>query len=278
VTIIDKHSIEPRLPHSSNTGLVMARAHARSERTNDFDSIMATVSRWDSNFVILAPLPEGEFEFNQWLTPEGVDAFYESSLSRQDTLEQFPVNEINSSWHQFTEALGDLRYHSDGEIHQVHVAVLFPVWVDGILGEICWKAPEWAMQPFDCAQRVELTRQLEAFDDGWRAGDSLAMAATLGETAHGVIRIAEVDGARRFRAVVNTKDELISAWDAPEAGRVVELERVNQIITNWYVYASYRMLLDVSGRQVVRETALILPVGPDRKFLGELSYAVEVDA
>lgn len=277
MTTVEKHSIESRLPHTPSTGLVRTRAHARSERSNDFDTIMATVSTWDSNFVVLTPLPGGEFDFGSWLDTDAVDAFYVSSLSRQDTLEQYPVNEINAPWYQFAEAVGNLRWHSDGEIHQVHVAVLFPVWVDGILGEICWKAPEWAARPFDIAQRVELSQQFEAFDAGWRSGDISAMAATFGDTAHGMVRIVEVNGARRARALVSTKDELMAAWSAPEAGRVLELERVNQVITNWYVFGSYKMLLDVSGRKVVRETARILPVGSDGKFIGELSYSMEAD-
>jgi hypothetical protein len=276
MTTAEKNSIDFRLPHSPDTGLVKSRAHARSERVNEINAIMATISRWDSNFVVLKPpLPGGDFEFGTWLTPERVDEFYAMSLQRQDTVEQFPVNEINAPWFQFNEALGNLLYHSDGEMHQVHVAVLFPVWTDGILGEIAWMAPKWASTPFEAAQRVTLSRQLDAFDDAVRAGDVDAQAAIFGDNLRGVVRIAEVDGDHRYRGIANTPDELKSAWAAPEVGRVLELERVHQIISNWYVFASYRSLVEVSGRNVVRETARLLPVGPDGKFIGELSYSME---
>ena len=281
MTMVDKLSIESRLPHSPHAGLIKAREHARSERTNDHETILATVSTWDSNFVVLTPTPDGDVEFGAWLDVEGVHAFYENALFRQDTLEQYAVNEINTNWYQFAEAVGNVGWHSDGQVHQVHVAVLFPVWTDGILGEICWKAPDWADRPFDIAQRVGLSQRLDAFDAAWRSSDLDAMAATVADgshATHSVIRIVEVNGDRRSRAVGHTKDELRSAWSAPEAGRVVELERVNQLITNWFVFASYRTLVEVSGRQVARETARIFPLAADGRFIGELSYSMETEA
>jgi len=281
MTMVEKPSIEPRLPHIPTTGLTKAREHARSERTNDHGTILATVSTWDSNFVVLTPTPDGDIEFGAWLDIDAVHAFYESALYRQDTLEQYPVNEFNGTWYQFAEAVGNVGWHSDGEVHQVHVAVLFPVWADGIIGEICWKAPQWADRPFDIAQRVELSERLGAFDAAWQSGDLDAMAATVADSAHpihSVIRVVEVNGDRRSLAIGHTKDELRSAWSAPEAGRMLELERVNQLITNWYVFASYRMLLEVSGRRIVRETARILPLDSDGKFIGDLSYSMETEA
>jgi len=281
MTMVEKLSIESQLPLAPGSGLTKARAHAVSERSNEHDTILATVSTWDSNFVVVTPVPDGDVEFGAWLDAEAVHAFYDSALQRQDTLEQYAVNELNGRWYQFAEAVGNLGFHSDGQVHQVHVAVLFPVWTDGILGEICWKAPQWADRPFDIAQRVKLSQRLEAFDEGWRSGDLDAMTATVADSAHpvhSVIRIVEVNGDRRSRAIGHTKDALRSAWSAPEAGRVLELERVSQLITNWYVFASYRTLLEVSGRRVARETARIFPLGPDGKFIGELSYSMETAA
>jgi hypothetical protein len=281
MTMVEKLSIESQLPLAPASGLTKAREHARSERVNDHGTILATVSTWDSNFVVVTPMPDGDVEFGAWLDVEAVHAFYDSALERQDTLEQYPVNELNAHWYQFAEAVGNLGWHSDGLVHQVHVAVLFPVWTDGIVGEICLKAPHWAARPFDITQRVDLSERLAAFDEGWRSGDLDAMAATVADTTqpiHSVIRIVEVNGDRRSRAIGHTKDELRSAWSAPEAGRVLELERVDRLITNWYVFASYRALLEVSGRRVARETARIFSLGSDGKFTGELSYSMETEA
>ena len=281
MTMVEKLSIESQLPLAPRSGLTKAREHARSERVNDHDIILATVSTWDSNFVVVTPMPDGDVEFRAWLDVEAVHAFYDSALERQDTLEQYAVNELNAHWYQFAEAVGNLGWHSDGLVHQVHVAVLFPVWTDGIVGEICLKAPHWADRPFDISQRVDLSERLAAFDEGWRSGDLNAMAATVADSTHpvhSVIRIVEVNGDRRSRAIGHTKDELRAAWSAPEAGRVLELERLNQVITNWYVFAAYRTLLEVSGRRVARETARIFSLGSDGKFNGELSYSMETEA
>ena len=281
MTMVEKPSIESKLPLAPGSGLTKARAHAVSERSNDHETILATVSTWDSNFVVVTPTPDGDVEFGAWLDVEAVHAFYDSALERQDTLEQYAVNELNTHWFQFAEAVGNVGWHSDGLVHQVHVAVLFPVWTDGILGEICLKAPHWADRPFGIAQRVDLSERLDAFDAGWRSGDLDAMAATVADSTqpiHSVIRIVEVNGDRRSRAIGHTKDELRSAWSAPEAGRVLELERVDRLITNWYAFASYRALLEVSGRRVARETARIFSLGSDGKFTGELSYSMETAA
>src|SRR5258708_20253279 len=178
MTMVEKPSIESQLPLAPGSGLAKARAHAVSERSNDHETILATVSTRDSNFVLVTPAPDGDVEFGAWLDVEAVHAFYDSALERQDTLEQYAVNELNAHWFQFAEAVGSVGWHSDGLVRQVHVAVLFPVWTDGILGEICLKAPDWAGRSFDITQRVDLSERLDAFDDGWRSGDLDATAAT----------------------------------------------------------------------------------------------------
>jgi hypothetical protein len=43
----------------------------------------------------------------------------------------------------------------------------------------------------------------------------------------------------------------------------------------YYVSAAYRTVLKVGNGKVVRETAMLLPIGPNRKFIGELSYSLE---
>jgi hypothetical protein len=293
VTMMEPQPLQSKLPHSALTGLTKAREHALSELTNDAGVILPTVSHWDSNFVILSAPPEGELLVETWLDPEAVTDFYTSRiLNRHHTLAQYRVNEVNAPWYQFTEQWGDLRWFATGGILTVHVAGLFPVWVDGILGEICWHEPAWATGPFGQAGQMELSRRLDAFDDGWRAGDVDAMLATVEDDSRSVIRVVDpgrpagaVDPGRpagagdegRSRWIAGSKDELHGAWSAPEFGRVIELERLHQCMKSWYVFASYRMLLQLPGRRVARETALLLPVGPNGKFVGELSYSMETE-
>jgi hypothetical protein len=273
---VDGYSLESRLPHGPLTGLTKAREHAHSERSNDASIILPTVSTWDSNFVILSALPNGELKLETWLDPEAVGDFYrERVLHRHHTLMQYCVNEFSTSWYQFTEQLGDLLWIETDQVVQVHVVGLFPAWVDGIIGEICWHAPEWMNEPFGAAQRVQLSRRLDEFDEAWRRGDVDSMLAMVGEPTSSVIRVVEFNGEARYRAIAGSKDELAAAWGAPELGRVIELERVHQCITNWYVFAAYNVVVEVGGRTLTRETARILPVGPNGEFLGELSYSME---
>jgi hypothetical protein len=253
-----------------------AREHAQSERSNDAAVILPTVSSWDTNFVILLYRPDGELEVETWLTPEAAREFYEErQLTRHNTLRQYRISEFNGSWCQFTEQRADLRWLATGEIISVHVAGLFPTWTDGILGEICWHEPAWANVPFDSASQADLIRVYESFEAAWQNGDVDAMLATFDDKTGSAIRIVETDGARRYRAIARTKDQLRDAWSSPEVGRVVELEMLHQCMTNWHVSTLHRLVVETSDRTVVRETARILPVGPKGTFLGELSYSME---
>jgi len=98
------------------------------------------------------------------------------------------------------------------------------------------------------------------------------------QPVHSVIRIVEVNGDRRSRAIGHTKDELRSAWSAPEAGRVLELERVHQVITNWYVFASYGRCLRCRAAGSCARPRVSSRSAPDGKFTGELSYSMETEA
>src|SRR5258708_31166136 len=125
MTMVEKPSIESQLPLAPGSGLAKARAHAVSERSNDHETILATVSTRGSNFVLLTPAPDGDVEFGAWLDVEAVHAFYDSALERPDTLEQYAVNALNAHWFQFTEAVGNTGLHSDALGHHVHVPLLF---------------------------------------------------------------------------------------------------------------------------------------------------------
>jgi hypothetical protein len=275
----EKRSLESELPHSATTARDRARAHARAEVTpTTIDAILSTVSTWDTNFAAFqAPLDEDLMLRLELDTPHVRDYYIDTHIDHHLVLTQYCYSELNGTWYQFTDQSADLKMIETGEVVPVHVAVLFPTWTDGIIGEIAFLKPEWASQPFDLAQQMRLSRQLDAFDDGWGSGDLDAMLATVQDKTHSVIRVAEVNGDRRHRAVARTKDELRTAWGSPEAGRVLELERLHQSMTNWYVFASYRTVVELPDRKVIRETARTLPVGPGGQFIGELSYSMEME-
>jgi hypothetical protein len=263
------------LPHSRATALEWGRKHARLELTNDFDVLRPTISTWDQNFTILSSAAAGDLALATAFDAAEVEEFYLRSHDNRQVVDAQCHKELNARWYQFSEQHAGLRTVATGELERILVANIYPAWTDGILGELVWIQPTWAAQTVDAEQQIALSRQLDAFDDAWRAGDVEAKLATIEDQTCSAIRVVETPGGHRHRAVAWTKEELREAWSRPEAGRVLELERVHHCATAWYVFASYTMLIDVGGRSVERETAAILPVGPNRKFIGELSYSMQ---
>jgi hypothetical protein len=208
---------------------------------------------------------------------DGVRRFYVDRLSTWSLVTSYGENDLYSRWYKLTDTRGEMTMLASGEVERNRVAVLFPAWTDGIIGEITWTEPPWARQQLSKEQRIEVSLRLDAFDAAWRAGDLDGRLATVEDETCSVIRVAEANGGRRSLAVAWSKPELREAWASPTAGRVLEFERRFRLTTNTYVFASYRTVLELDGRPVERETALILPLGPNLRFVGELSYSMEAD-
>jgi len=277
MSMTERRSVDSHLPHDPLTGRDMAKAHGLAERSNDLGVIMPTVSAWDQHFAVLATTADGEFDLRLAFDTDAVKRFYVDRLDSWSLITSYGENDVCSRWYKLTDTRGEMTILASGEVQRNRVAVLFPAWTDGIIGEITWTEPPWALQQLSKEQRIEVSLQLDAFDAAWRTGDLDGRLATIEDKTCSVIRIAEVNGDRRSRAVAWSKRELRDAWGSPTAGRVVEFERLNRVTTNTYVFASYKTVLELPDRQVERETALILPLGPSRKFVGELSYSMEVD-
>ena len=277
MSMTERRSVDSHLPHDPLTGRDMAKAHGLAERSNDLGVIMPTVSAWDQHFAVLATTAGGEFDLRLAFDTDAVKRFYVDRLDSWSLITSYGENDVCSRWYKLTDTRGEMTILATGEVQRNRVAVLFPAWTDGIIGEITWTEPPWALQQLSKEQRIEVSLQLDAFDAAWRAGDLDGRLATIEDKTCSVIRIADVNGDRRSRAVAWSKRELRGAWGSPTAGRVVEFERLNRVTTNTYVFASYKTVLELPDRQVERETALILPLGPSRRFIGELSYSMEVD-
>jgi hypothetical protein len=267
--------VDARLPHHPLTARDKAKEHGLAERSNDLDVIMPTVSAWDQHFAVLSHTPDGEFHLQLATDTEEVRRFYVDRLKSWSLVTSYGENDVYSRWFKLTDTRGEMTMLATGTVERNRVAVLFPAWTDGIIGEITWTEPPWAVPHLSKEQRIGISLQLDAFDAAWRAGDLDARLATVEDKTCSVLRVAEVNGGRRSLAAAWSKRELREAWASPAAGRVVEFERRFRLTTNTYVFASYRMTLDLDGRLVERETAVILPLGPNLKFVGELSYSME---
>jgi hypothetical protein len=276
MSVTERRSVDSQLPHHPLTGRTMAKAHGLAERSNDLGVIMPTVSAWDQHFAVLSATADGEFDLRLAFDTDAVKRFYVDRLDSWSLITSYGENDVCSRWYKLTDTRGEMTILATGAVERNRVAVLFPAWTDGIIGEITWTEPPWALQQLSKEQRIEVSLQLDAFDAAWRSGDLDGRLATIEDNTCSVIRVAEVNGDRRSLSVAWSKPELREAWESPAAGRVVQFERLNRVTTNTYVFASYKTVLELPDRQVERETALILPLGPGGKFVGELSYSLEV--
>jgi hypothetical protein len=277
MSVIARRSVDAQLPHHPLTARDRAREHGLAERSNDLGVITPTVSAWDQHFAVLSHTADGEFDLQLALDPDAIRQFYVDRLKTWSLVTSYGENDLYSRWYKLTDTRGEMTMLATGEVERNRVAVLFPAWTDGIVGEITWTEPPWAVQQLTKEQRIGVSLQLDAFDAAWRAGDLDGRLATIEDKTCSVIRVAEVDGDRRSLAVARSKAELREAWASPATGQVRTFERRYRLTTNTYVFASYLMVLELAGRQVERETALILPLGPNLKFVGELSYSMEVE-
>lgn len=264
------------LPHTASTVAETVTAHAVAELSNDLQTILGTMSAWDSHYAVLTLKADGTLNLRTAFTAEEVDQYYAANVAAfHNSGGEARLNELQGRWYDLIDTRYSVTLLPNGPtLTGVRGVFLFPTWTDGIIGEFYWGEPSWA-QTFDIESPREFTSKLIAYEDAWRSGDVEARLATIEDQTCSCGRVASLSGTRGSRFVAKTKDELRAAWSTPEAGKVLELERLHHVTSTYYVFAAHRVVLEVGGEKVVRETATLLPIGPNRKFIGELSYSFE---
>jgi hypothetical protein len=252
-------------------------AHAAAELTNNLDTILPTVTSWDQQYVIVTSNSDGTVNLQSAFSSEEVKAFYTEKVATTENIGgENRLNELEGRWYDLIDTRYNVKLLPSGTtLTNLRGVFLFPTWTDGIIGEIFWNEPSWA-QPFNVEAPVELTGKLIAYEDAWRKGDVEARLATIEDQTCSVARVTDVNGTHRSRFVAQTKAELHAAWSSPEAGKVLDFKRLHHVVSTYYVFAVHRLVIEVAGELFLRETATLLPLGPNRKFVGELSYAFEV--
>lgn len=263
------------LPQTETTAVDKLASRSLAALTNDLDTIMSTYSRWDSNEVFLWANPDGTLTFKTALSWDEVRQHAASVLSNA----HYPGGELRNSdipgrWFDLLDSQYKSVDIATGVETTYRATFLFFAWTDGVIGQIYWREPWWT-PTFDVTMPETLTHMLVAYEDAWRSGDVDARLSFIEDDTRSVVRIASASGGRRSRFVARTKAELRAAWTSPSYGRVIEMERLYRVVSTFYISVGYRLLLEVEGRRVVRETVAMLPLGPNRKFIGELSYSFE---
>lgn len=263
------------LPHTEMTAVNMVTARSLAALTNDLDTIMSTYSRWDSNEVFLWANPDGTLTFKTAFTFTEVEQHVAAVLGSA----HYPGGELRNSdqpgrWFD----LLDSQYYSidsaTGVKSTFRAAFLFVTWPDGVIGQMYWREPSWT-PAFEITMPQTLMEMLVAYENAWQSGDVDARLALIEDETCSVVRIAGATGDHRSRFVARTKTDLRAGWTSESSGKVIELKRLYKVVSTFYISAGYKLVLDVAGKRVERETAILFPLGPNRKFIGELSYSFE---
>jgi len=251
--------------------------HVQAEYGNEVPVIMPTVSTWDVHFALLGPGPKG-LDLLLATTTDEAREYYEGTRREWSIITSSHLKEVTTPWYSLHDSVGQIRMKSSGEKVVSRTAILFPAWTDGIIGEIVWGQPQWAVRDTRPVTEGELEVSVlhERFVDSWARGDVDGSLDLIEDETCTVVRIVEVDGPHRTRLVARSKDELAKALRSPEAGKVIELERDNLVVTPWYAFGAYRLEVALPDRRVEREIAALYPVGPNGRFVGQLAYGIEV--
>jgi hypothetical protein len=263
------------LPHGPLTAHRRAREHGLTERSNDPEVILPTVSAWDQHFVLLSSVEDGQLDLRCAFDPVAVREFYEDRCSSELLQATHGTKELNGPWYALRDTVGVYNVVTTGEERAQRVAVLFPTWTDGIIGEIMWTEPNWSWMPPDWGTEAVAGHRLEALEAAWRENDFDGMLASFEDDSRSVIRRTDIAGLWRTRAVARGKAELMAAWCAPDTGRVVSLERINRVVSHFYVFVAHVLEIERRDGRFDREMACLFPLGRNGRFIGEFSYSFE---
>lgn len=276
------------------SALETARRHVVTERTNDVEKVMATVS---ARVCYLMPdVTSAGGELTVTTDRAGVRDYYTKERTFLEVVSSTVLAEVTSDWYAFREALSTTRQVATGTLHRNEVIVLFPVADDGIIGEILaarrtWvdvytgrdgRAPAAAPDGEGTAWRARAVQAHERMLDAWRSGRAGDAAGAFAADA----AIAVVDpGAAPIQVFAGTGPDAAvrrcrMVVDAIEDREVTVL---NRVIGEWYVFAETLVRGQArhgglhgieGGAPVELRTASIFPVGDSRLLGGEQAYSV----
>jgi hypothetical protein len=275
VSTVNKRLATAALPHDSMTATRSIDTHVQAEYGNQVPVIMPTVSTWDVHFALLGPTAKDLLLATT--TAEALE-YYEGTRRDWTIITSHHLKEVSTAWYSLHDSVGEIRLLANGEKVVSRTVILFPAWTDGIIGEIVWGQPEWAAKDTRPVTESELqvSDLHHRFVDSWERNDVAGQLELIEDETCTVLRVVEVDGDHRSRLLARSKEELGKALSAPEAGKVLNLERSNLVITPWYAFGGYRVELQLPDRRVEREMAILYPVGPNGRFVGQLGYGIEV--
>jgi hypothetical protein len=83
------------------------------------------------------------------------------------------------------------------------------------------------------------------------------------------------DGNNRSRTVARSKAEFANLQRAGGGSGIKSLKRKSWIVSDWYIFIEYELHLEVAGKPMVRNSAVIYPVTAESKIGGILGYGFD---
>jgi hypothetical protein len=275
--------------------------HLRSEYIQDIDTVLATIETqgpwtWTLPADAMAAAPKDENgetpapttsepEVLQFVSATNMAEIREQYVNMRSTVELWDwisMTDLRTGWYMVTHGVGSLTEKPLNTEFQVESVTLFPIGVDGILGEVQigaianQRVNRWPEVPSEAnatpmpIKRLEATLLHNEFVYALRAEDVSRILATMRPNVATAIRSYLTDtytvlNAEGSEALRRYYDDLFARFT------VREIRLVNRIVESWYVFAELHWIVayrtgERAGEVVEFCTADIAPIDPEGKF------------
>jgi hypothetical protein len=216
----------------------------------------------------------GAYRFRTGVTIEEVRQRYEELRSDLEIHGWEPMLEIRTGWYMMSQGISHLKIAATGQMRKGETVVMFPVGVDGILGELqvgtVGRMPD-GTEPAE-EDRLPLRRMavLAEHED--------YIAALRAEDVDHIVAAHMNDAAIAIRNYLTDKSNLlnIAGHEAIrdhytrlfEKYRVLDVQLVNRVAESWYVFAELQWKVEErsSGLTLAFCTADLNSIDADRKY------------
>jgi ketosteroid isomerase-like protein len=251
--------------------------HIFSEFTQDPVQIAATLAT-DAPIAWTLALPSpdhgGAYRFRTGVTSDEVRLRYEELRSDLEIHGWEPMLEIRTGWYMMSQGVSQLRIPATGQMRKGETVVMFPVGVDGILGELqvgtVGRMPDGREPPEE--DRLPLRRMAVL------AEHEEYIAALRAEDVDRIVSGHMADAAIAIRNYLTDESSLLNV--AGHAAirdhysslfakyRVIDVQMVNRVSESWYVFAELHWTVEErsSGRKLEFCTADLNSIDADRKY------------
>ena len=194
------------------------------------------------------------------------------------------IAEIRSDWYAFMYGIGEGKVHTTGELVYSPTAVMFPTMgKQGITGELFWTrtsvgAPYTGGRTGPLASETAVLARHEELVGAMRRAD-----------AAGVTKLFHPDSQTGIRDYVNETGTLIGLRSKQDLKAyldqffdrftIVELDVVERLATDWFVFAELRWVVEDSkagGNRFRFYTAEHGEVRPDGLFASRIGHGTEL--